>query len=29
MSLKIETFYDTRKKLFDICGNVINKEVID
>ena len=26
MSLKIETFYDTRKKLFDICGNVINKE---
>ena len=26
MSLKIETFYDTRKKLFDICGNVINKD---
>ena len=26
MSLKIETFYDTRKKLFDICGNIINKE---
>ena len=26
MSLKIETFYETRKQLFDICGNLINKE---
>jgi len=26
MSLKIETFYNTRKKLFDICGNVISKD---
>ena len=26
MSLKIETFYETRKNLFDICGNLINKD---
>ena len=26
MELNIDTFYNTRKHLFDICGNIINKE---
>ena len=26
MSLSITTFYETRKNLFDICGNITNKE---